>query len=104
VRRSAEAALNLRNRAIESSVNPIVIMDATRPGYPIEYVNPAFERITGYAGFEVLGREATILLGPAGEAEAGDIERSLREHREGHAVLRNVRKDGSPFWSELYTS
>src|SRR6185437_5481629 len=49
VRRGAERALYLRNRAIESSVNAIVIADCARTGYPIEYVNPAFERITGYS-------------------------------------------------------
>jgi diguanylate cyclase (GGDEF)-like protein/PAS domain S-box-containing protein len=101
VRRQAEAALNLRNRAIESSVNAILIFDLAKPGHPIEYVNPAFERITGYDAGEAIGRDTAFLLGDDRE-QAGlqEIQLALREHRDGHAVLRNYRKDGSLFWNE----
>ncbi|HET7546988.1 MAG TPA: EAL domain-containing protein, partial [Usitatibacter sp.] len=101
VRRSAERALKLRNRAIESSVNAVLIADFARPGNPIEYVNPAFERITGYGAAQSLGRNMDFLL--AGDTEQpalAEIRMALRERREGHAVLRNYRKDGTPFWNE----
>ncbi len=101
VRRRAEAALNLRNRAIESSVNAILISDRRRPGYPIEYVNPAFERMTGYPASEAIGRDPEFLLGRERDQPAmGEIRKALREARDGHAVLRTYRKDGSPFWNE----
>ena len=101
VRRQAEAALNLRNRAIESSVNAILIFDLARPGYPIAYVNPAFERITGYAASEVQGRDTTFLLGGAlDQPGLIEIQQAMRERRDGHAVLKNFRKDGSLFWNE----
>jgi diguanylate cyclase (GGDEF)-like protein/PAS domain S-box-containing protein len=101
VRRGAERALNLRNRAIESSVNAILITDFARPGFPIDYVNPAFERITGYAAREALGRGMDFLLGAELEQPGiAEIRMALRERREGHAVLRNYRKDGTPFWNE----
>ena len=45
---TAEESLKLRDRAIESSVNAICITDNLAPDNPIVYVNPAFERITGY--------------------------------------------------------
>ena len=103
VRRQAELALNLRTRAIESSLNAIIICDLTRPGFPIEYVNPAFERITGYSETEAIGRDPSFLLGKEqDQAGAQEIERALRERREGHVVLRNYRKDGSLFWNEFY--
>jgi diguanylate cyclase (GGDEF)-like protein/PAS domain S-box-containing protein len=103
IRRQAEVALNLRNRAIESSVNAIVITDFTRPDQPIEYVNPAFEKITGYSAAEVVGRNSRFLLGAEPDQPAmHEIEMALREQREGHAVLRNYRKDGSVFWNEFY--
>jgi diguanylate cyclase (GGDEF)-like protein/PAS domain S-box-containing protein len=103
VRREAEAALNLRNRAIESSVNAIVIIDVSRPGNPIEYVNPAFESITGYASAEALGRDGYFLLGGDLEQQGlAEIERGLRERRDSHAVLRNYRKDGSVFWNDFH--
>jgi len=103
IRRLAQAALNLRNRAIESSVNAILILDSSRADYPIEYVNPAFERITGYRAEEVLGRDGGFLLGPETEQPGvHEIRKALRERSDGRAVLRNFRKDGSPFWNEFY--
>lgn len=102
-RRKAEAALNLRNRAIESSVNAIVITDLSRPELPIDYVNPAFERITGYKSAEVVGRSGAFLLGEDADQPAmQDLLLALREKREGHAILRNYRKDGSLFWNDFH--
>ena len=105
VRRQAESALKLRNRAIESSVNAIAITDVTRPGHPIEYVNPAFERITGYAAADVIGREAAFLLGAElDQPGMKEIGLAMREQREGHAVLRAYRRDGTPFWNEFFVA
>ena len=102
-RRRAETALKLRERAIESSVNAILIIDTTADGYPIEYVNPAFERISGYTAAEATGRDMRFLLGDErDQAGMHDIDTALREKREGHAVLRNFRKDGTLFWNEFY--
>jgi diguanylate cyclase (GGDEF)-like protein/PAS domain S-box-containing protein len=102
-RRHAEAALRLRNRAIDSSVNAILIMDVARQYYPIEYVNPAFERITGYSFAEAAGRNIGFLVG-AERDQTGmqEIQMALRERREGHAVLRNYRKDGTLFWNDFH--
>ena len=104
-RRRAEAALNLRERAIESSSNAILIIDANRPDYPIEYVNPAFEKITGYASTDATGRSMTFLLGTDHE-QGGmhEIRAALRERQECRAVLRNYRQDGTLFWNEFYVA
>ena len=104
-RQRAESDLRQRQRAIESSSNGIMIAAANAPGYPITYVNPAFERITGYAGEDVLGQSGRILLGSDRE-QLGlqEILAALREEREGNAVLRNYRKDGTLFWNELSIS
>ena len=105
VRRESQAALLLRNRAIESSVNAILILDAKKPSHPIDYVNPAFERMTGYAPADARGRELGFLLGAERDQPAmKDIERALRENTEGHAVLRSFRRDGSLFWNEFYVA
>src|SRR6185437_3965155 len=93
VRRNAERALNLRNRAIESSVNAILIKDYQKPGFPIEYVNPAFERITGYSAAEAVGRNTDFLLAEdIGQPGLAEIRLAMRERRDGHAVLRSFRK------------
>src|SRR5579883_1461482 len=47
-RGQAEEDVRLRDRAMASSTNGIIITDATQPDNPIVYVNPAFEKLTGY--------------------------------------------------------
>jgi diguanylate cyclase (GGDEF)-like protein/PAS domain S-box-containing protein len=105
VRRQAEAALNLRNRAIESSVNAILIIDVRGAGVPIEYVNPAFEAITGFTAAEAVGREAMFLLGDDRDQPAlREILLAMQERREARAVLHAHRKDGRPVWNEFYAA
>jgi diguanylate cyclase (GGDEF)-like protein/PAS domain S-box-containing protein len=102
-KRRAQEELNLRNRAIESSVNAIVITSLDRPGMPISYVNPAFEAMTGYAAAEAMGRNGSFLLGSEPlQPGMKELEHALAERREGHAVLRNYRKDGSLFWNDFH--
>jgi diguanylate cyclase (GGDEF)-like protein/PAS domain S-box-containing protein len=102
-RRRAEAALRLRDRAIQASINPIIITNASRPDNPIEFVNPAFERVTGYSAAEVLGRNCRFLQAHDTQQQGlENIRRALREKTEGHAVVRNFRKDGRMFWNKLF--
>jgi len=102
VRAQTEEALRLRQRAIEASVNAVMIASATRPGFPLEYVNPAYETITGYSAAEVLGRNGAFLQGDdRSQPGVEHLRAALRERREGRALLRNYRKDGRPFWNDL---
>ncbi|OWW22354.1 putative bifunctional diguanylate cyclase/phosphodiesterase [Noviherbaspirillum denitrificans] len=96
-------SLRLRERAIEASVNAIIVCSAQGRGFPVEYVNPAFERMTGYAPGEVMGKSLRLLHGNDVEQEGlTEIRAILSEQREGHATLRNYRRDGSMFWSDLH--
>jgi diguanylate cyclase (GGDEF)-like protein/PAS domain S-box-containing protein len=98
-----EQALHLRQRAIESSFNAIVITNLTRPDHPIEYVNQAFERITGYSAKEVIGLGASFMVGDELEQPAlKEIQLAMHERRPAHAVLRSYRKNGQVFWNEIY--
>jgi diguanylate cyclase (GGDEF)-like protein/PAS domain S-box-containing protein len=99
----SQQMLHLRDRAIEASVNAIIITDHTAPDEPIIYVNKAFERITGYTAQEVLGRNCRFLLGnDTNQPELDTIRTALRESREARVTLRNYRKDGTLFWNDLY--
>lgn len=95
--------LRLLQRAVEASSNGFVITDPNQPGNPIIYVNPAFERLTGYAPHETVGTNGRLLQrGEFTQPGLEEIRAALREHREGHAIVRNYRKDGSLFWNELH--
>jgi PAS domain S-box-containing protein len=79
-----------------------VIADPNQPDVPLVYVNPAFERTTGYVAEEVLGRNCRFLQGKDRDQPAlGELRTAVREGRHCTVVLRNYRKDGSLFWNEL---
>ena len=97
--------LRLRERALASSLNGVIITGATQQDNPIVYVNPSFERTTGYTPEETLGRNARFLQGTDKEQpEMGRLRRALREGREFFGVLRNYKKDGTLFYNEMRVS
>lgn len=101
-RRQTEAALRLRNRAIEASSAGITIADATQPDMPLIYANHAFERITGYLARDVLGKNCRFLQGSDQmQPEIEQMRAALRAGKDCDVTLRNYRKDGSLFWNEL---
>ena len=102
-RKKAEEERALRDRSINSATNGILIADARQPDMPTVYCNAAFEKITGYAAEEVLGQNCRFLQGTDHQQPGLDaIRRAIRQGTEAKAELRNYRKDGSPFWNELY--
>ena len=69
------------------------------------YVNPAFERMTGYTSEESLYQDCRFLqAGDRDQESLGLIREALRTNGTCREVLRNYRKDGTPFWSELSLS
>jgi PAS domain S-box-containing protein len=95
----------LLGRAVAASSNGIIITDPKVPDNPIVYVNPAFEEISGYTADEVLGHNCRFLQADDRDQPALDeLREALTEERECRVVLRNYRKDGTPFWNELYVS
>ncbi|HEV2130631.1 MAG TPA: ATP-binding protein [Longimicrobiaceae bacterium] len=102
-REEAEETLRLRDRAMAASSNGIILTDATQPGNPIIYVNPAFEQITGYTAQEVIGRNCRFLQGEdRDQPEIHQLRAAIREGRACDVVLRNYRKDGTLFWNDLH--
>lgn len=100
--REQEEMLRLSNRALRSSVNGIVITRAEGKDNPIVYINPAFERISGYQEPEVIGRDSRFMAAPGlDDIEREKIRRAIDECKETHVVFRNLRKDGELFWNEL---
>jgi PAS domain S-box-containing protein len=92
----------LLERAVTASTNSIVITDPNQPDAPLVYVNPAFERTTGYTAEEALGRNCRFLQGEDREQPALDgLRAAVRGGQHCTAVLRNYRKDGTLFWNEL---
>ena len=104
-----EIAINISNRkqaevererllfAIEQAGEMIVITD---PEGIIQYVNPAFEQITGYDREEAIGQTPRILKsGKHDEAFYRNLWETISSRNTWHGRIINKRKDGA-FYTE----
>jgi len=92
-------------QVLESVANGITISDAKSDDLPLIYVNPAFEQMTGYSMAEIFGKNCRFLQGPdKNQLGLKPIRQALLEGRDARAVLKNFKKDGTPFWNELHLS
>ncbi len=101
-RKQAEAGLVMRDRAIQAVNQGIVITDPDLRENRIVYVSPGFERMTGYASAEVVGRNCRFLQGrDTDRAEVARIAAAVRGGVSHSGEVLNYRKDGSTFWNKL---
>lgn len=90
---------------VEATISGIVVTDPRREDNPIIYVNPGFERLTGYTSEEVLGKNCRFMQrDDRKQPELQIIHNAVRHGQHCHVVVRNYRKDGSMFWNELTIS
>jgi PAS domain S-box-containing protein len=102
-RQSVEESLRKLSRAVEQSADSVMITD--RAGV-IEYVNPAFEALTGYSHQEVLGETPRILKSGDQPSEvyrelwetilAGQVYRSILVNRKKNGDMYYVEQSISP--------
>jgi len=96
--REIEQRLQLQGAALESAANAVVITD--REGH-INWVNPAFTRLTGYAASEAIGQTPRLLKSDRHDQE---FYRTLWERilsgQVWHGEIINCRKDGSLYFEE----
>src|SRR6185436_8625461 len=105
LRQHQEQQSALLNAFVESAGYGIYIADALQPGTPLIYVNPSFQRLTGYTAAEVLGRNISLLEGPDTDPAArAQIYASVTAGQECRVTIRNYRKDGTSFWNDLRIS
>lgn len=97
--------LDIADAVFAESRKGLSVADAHRPGFPLVYVSPGFERLTGYTAAECIGETCRFLHGPETDpAVVQTVREALTARQPIRAVLRNYRKDGSTFWNELTIS
>ncbi|MBI4776205.1 MAG: response regulator [Deltaproteobacteria bacterium] len=95
-RRRTEAEREQLLSAIEHVADTVVITD---PGGTIQYVNPAFERVTGYTKAEALGKNPRILKsGRQDQTFYSELWQTISRGKTFQGRMVNKRKDGT-----LYT-
>ena len=97
--------LKLLESLLDAFDNTLVVTDPNAPDNPIIYINRGFEKLTGYAPEEVMGRNCRFLQGEDNDQPAvAKLREAICEGRMVQVELRNYRKDGTMFYNELYLS
>ena len=98
----AHRAHALLAQAVEHSSASVVITDATGR---IEYVNPAFERTTGYHVTEAIGQNPRILKSGMNSADTySEMWGRLIEGKTWQGELHNRKKNGETYWESATIS
>jgi PAS domain S-box-containing protein len=95
-KKEGERSIKLLGRSVEQSPVTIVI---TNPEGEIEYVNPEFTKVTGYASEEAVGHKANILnSGHHSREFYADLWGTIIAGGEWIGEICNRKKDGTLFW------
>ncbi|MBB3103348.1 PAS domain-containing protein [Azomonas macrocytogenes] len=90
---------------VEASNDGIVVTEQKGDDNILIYANPAFERLTGFTAEEILYKDCRFLQGEeGGQANAAVLREAISNRQPCRRVIRNYRKDGTPFWNELSIS
>jgi PAS domain S-box-containing protein len=88
---------------LENMDESVLITDSNldEPGPYIIYVNPSFEKMTGWKREELAGKSPRILQGPKTDHSIfNDLKEKLQEGDVWSGRTLNYRKDGSEFYME----
>lgn len=97
--------MHLLRSAVLHSRDGVTISELGDGSNPLVFVNPAFERMTGFALEELAGTDCRFLQGSdRDQPEIDVVRRALAAREDCLVTLRNYRKDGSMFWNELSLS
>ena len=84
--------------AIEEASDAVVIADSNGT---IQYVNPAYTRMTGYAAEEVVGRNPSRIKAGLGAEFHQRVSETVRAGAVWRGEVANRRKDGSPYVEDI---
>lgn len=95
-RKRAETQIKKLSSAVEQSPVGIIIADASGA---IEYVNPRFTRMSGYALEEVQGHNMNVLKADSiSPEEFARLWETGAQGREWHGEFRSRKKNGELYW------
>ena len=101
-RKRAERERGRLTTAVEQVAEMVVITDLHGA---IEYVNPAFEAVTGYGREEVLGRDPSLLNSAEQDQSAvEEARKAISTGRIWRGRFLRQKKDGTPYVEDLSVS
>jgi PAS domain S-box-containing protein len=101
-RKEAEESLRLLSQAIEQTPTAVVITDCEGT---IEYVNPYFSKVTGYAAEEAIGQNPRILKSGWHPPEFySELWKTILAGSIWRGEFRNKGKNGELYWENMSIS
>ena len=96
----------LLQKAIDSSTDGIVIVDAQSAENSIVYANKAYEKITGYTSEELIGKGCSIMHTEDTKQSRAlrTLQNCVKEGRNCDVLLQYKRKNGEIFYNRLAIS
>lgn len=100
-RRELESQMHLLTKALEASINAMVITDKNAI---IEWANPAFEKMTGFTLKEILGQNPKDLINSGQQSSEFYVNMwdTILNKEAWTGELINKRKDGSIYHEEIH--
>ncbi len=87
---------------VNASNDGIVVAEQEGDDNILIYVNQAFERLTGYSSDDILYQDCRFLqMGDRDQPGLHAVKQAVLDGKPTRQVVRNYRKDGTPFWNEL---
>lgn len=97
--------IEILKQAVMDSRDGITISDNCIDDNPLIFVNPAFERMTGYSFEEITNINCRYLQkNDQEQPELETVHKAIESGEYCLVTLRNYRKDGTMFWNELSIS
>jgi two-component system sensor kinase FixL len=98
----SEEQIHIRTKAMESAVDGIFIIDAQKQNLPIIYANQSFQKMTGYAKREILGRNYLFFYGTDADPRiVNEIKQTIHKGKSFHGEMLNFQKNGKKYWNLL---
>jgi diguanylate cyclase (GGDEF)-like protein/PAS domain S-box-containing protein len=89
-------------KLIERAPEGIVVCEARGSEQPVVYANEFFQQFTGYSSAELVGADLRLLQREDRSQHGRErLRRALQQGGSARALLRNYRKDGTPFVNDV---
>ena len=96
ISRPVQKTIGTLSKAIEQTTEAVCIVG---PDGKIQFVNPAWEQITGSSSNDLIGREP--LAGRGDTLPAEEIRRALKDNEHWEGTFHGTRKDGTTFVMDI---
>jgi PAS domain S-box-containing protein len=104
-KKQEEERIKLFETVIENTTDAIIIRESRRlssGGFPILYVNRAFEEMTGFGLDEIKGNTLQFLNGPLTDRqERVNLRTAMDALQPARMEVINYKKDGQTFWANI---